>query len=233
MISEVNADFGEVVLLDGVKSLKSITRYSNELARSSVIALDAVLKDKMVSDVASKLDNALIAGTGNPDPVTGKNTTPLGLMNYQGTQAVLAVGALSIDDLHDAIGLALGANASPNQMRWMMRSTVFVGLRKLKDSSGKYLVEPDVSQAGGYRLLGLPVTVSNRIPGNLGTGGGETSVVLWDPSTVALARDLAPSVKILSELYAHFDQQGIRVVARYDAAPLLPESIVILRGVTA
>ena len=45
-----------------MKSLKSLTRFSNELARQSVIALDAALRDRMVRDVAAKLDAALIAG---------------------------------------------------------------------------------------------------------------------------------------------------------------------------
>lgn len=44
LITEVEADFGEVVLLDGVKSLKSVTRFSNELAGSSVVALEGRLR---------------------------------------------------------------------------------------------------------------------------------------------------------------------------------------------
>jgi HK97 family phage major capsid protein len=233
-ITEVDADFGEVRLLDGIRSLKSITRYSNELARSSVIALDAALRDRMVLDVAAKLDSALIAGTGDVDG-TGKRTTPVGLINYTGIQAMPGVGDLMLDDLHDAIGLALGANVDPTRLRWMMRSDIFVGLRKIKDADGKYILEPDVAEAGKYRLLGLPVTVTNRIPwvpGATATDPATTTVVLWDPSQVAVARDLAPSVKILSERYADFDQQAIRVVARYDAQPLNPEAIVTLRGVT-
>lgn len=71
-------------LLDGILSLKSLTRFSNELARSSIIALDAALRDRMVFDVAAKLDTALIAGTG--DLVAGKRTTPLGIINYAGVQ---------------------------------------------------------------------------------------------------------------------------------------------------
>jgi HK97 family phage major capsid protein len=126
----------------------------------------------------------------------------------------------------------LAGNADVNRLRWMLRSEVFVNLRKLKDTSGKYLLEPDPTQAGVYRLLGLPVTVTNRIPFNLGAGGNETAVVLWDPAQVAVARDLSPSVKLLDQTYAQFDQQAIRVVAHYDAAPLNPDSIVVMRGVT-
>jgi HK97 family phage major capsid protein len=231
LITEAEADFGEVVLLDGIKSLKSITRYSNELARSSVVALDAALRDRMVLDVASRLDAALIAGMGDPDG-TGKRTTPLGIVNYTGTFGLPGVGTLTLDHLHDAVGIALAGNADVNRLRWMLRSDTFVALRKLKDTSGKYLLEPDPTAAGSYRLLGLPVTVTNRIPGNLGVGANETVVILWDPAQVAVARDLAPSVKLLDQTFAQWDQQAIRVVAHYDAAPLNPDSIVVLRGIT-
>jgi HK97 family phage major capsid protein len=57
--------------------------------------------------------------------------------------------------------------------------------------------------------------------------------VLADFSQLAVARDLAPSVKLLDQTYADFDQQAIRVVARYDAAPLNPQAVVVLRGVTS
>ncbi len=238
LIHEVDPDFGEIVLLDGVKSLKSITRYSNELARSSVIALDAALRDRMVLDVASKLDTALITGTG--DVVAGKRTTPLGILNYTGTQEIAAVGAPTVDDLLDAVGLLLAANADPAGTRWMMTSRDFIALRKLKDTTGQYLIQPDVTAALGYRLLGIPVTVTNRIPTSVDdpatttvNEGGATSILLADFSKIAVARDLAPSVKLLDQTFAQYDQQAIRVVAHYDAAPLNPEAVVILRGVTA
>ena len=58
-------------------------------------------------------------------------------------------------------------------------------------------------------------------------------VVLADFSPIAVARDLAPlSVKILDQTFGAYDQMAIRVVARYDAAPLNPEAVVVLRGVT-
>lgn len=43
LITEVDPDFGDVTLLDGINSVKSITRFSNELARWSAAALDAAL----------------------------------------------------------------------------------------------------------------------------------------------------------------------------------------------
>ncbi len=230
LITEVDPDFGEVRLLDGIKSVKSITRFSNELARSSVVALDSALRDKMVLDVAARIDTAFVAGTG--DPVAGKNTTPLGILNYTGVQVIPAVGAPTLDDLLDAVALTYSANVDTGRLRWMMTSRDFIALRRLKDTTGKYLLQPDATQDAVFRLLGIPVTVTNRIPSNGGVGTNESTIALADFSQIAVARDLAPSVKLLDQTYADFDQQAIRVVARYDAAPLNPAAVVLLRGVT-
>ena len=226
LITEVDATFGEVLLLDGVKSLKSITRFSTELARSSVVALDSALRDRMVLDVAAKIDEAFIAGSG----ATG---IPRGILSYIGVQSVAAVGALTLDKLLDAVALAYSANVDTARLRWMMPSRTFIALRKIKDTAGQYLLQPDVTADVQFRLLGIPVVVTNRIPTNGGAGVNEASVVLADFSQIAVARDLAPSVKLLDQTYADFDQQAIRVVARYDAAPLNPAAIVVLRGVTS
>jgi len=178
-----------------------------------------------VTDVANVMDNALLSST-----VTN-GTQPLGLLNYVGTQSMAAVGVPSLDDLHDAIGLMFAASVDTTRVRWFMTSREFVNFRKLKDTTNRYQLQPDPTQAGQYTLLGIPVRVTNRIPQNGGLNADESSIVLADFSTIAVARDLAPSVTVLSERYADFDQIGIRVVTRYDAAPLLPEAILVMRGV--
>ncbi len=73
--------------------------------------------------------------------------------------------------------------------------------------------------------------VTNRVPDASGTPNtGRAALV--DFSQVAVARDLAPSVTILDQTFGDFDQQAIRVVARYDAAPLNAEAVVKLTGIT-
>ena len=42
-----------------------------------------------------------------------------------------------------------------------------------------------------------------------------------------------PPATVPLPTYGDIDQMAIRVVARYDAAPMLPEAIVVLRGITA
>lgn len=231
-ITEKNPQFDEITLLpSNMKSVKTITRFSNELARQSVVSLDQALRTRLVRDVAGTLDNALLNGEGTADG--NGNVTPTGITNYAGVQEMAAVGVPTLDDLHDAVGLALGAEVDPEGgLRWVMNSRDFVNLRKIKDTQNRYQLTPDPTAPGKYVLLGYPVTITNRLPANGGVGTNESEIVLADFGQIAVARDLAPSVTVLSERYADFDQQALRVVTRYDAAPMNPEAVVVLRGVT-
>lgn len=226
LIPEVNPDFDEVQLLPStMKSLKTLTRYSNELARQSVVALDAALKDRLVADVAAKVDAQFLSASG--DGIT----TPKGLFAWAGTQNVAVDGALTLDHLLTAWGLALSANVNMGSLKWALTPGDFVALRKVKDTTGQYLLQVDPTADGVFRLWGAPVIVSARIPNT--TGASPTGrAALVDFSQIAVARDAAPSVKILDQTFGDYDQQAIRVTARYDAAPLNPEAVVTLTGIT-
>ena len=60
--------------------------------------------------------------------------------------------------------------------------TDFIALRKLKEAtdSKKYLLESDVTSGATYRLFGIPVTVTNKLPAG--------KAVLADMSQVAIAK---------------------------------------------
>lgn len=224
-ITERDVDFGEVELMPStMKSVKVITRFSNELARQSVVALDAALQQRLVTDVAAKLDAQLWSDIG--DGVT----TPRGILAYEGAQErPYETGNEWTDVLTDAWGLALGAHVNVSALRWVMRPETFVSLRKIKegDSSQRPLLQPDFTQDALFRILGSPVTVTSRLPLD---SAGKARIVLADFSQIAVARDLAPSVTVLRERYADYDEQALRVVARYDAAPLNPEAVVVISG---
>jgi hypothetical protein len=52
--------------------------------------------------------------------------------------------------------------------------------------------------------------------------------VLADTGLIAIARDLAPSVTVLSERYAEYDEKAIQVVTRYELGLLHPEGVIVL-----
>lgn len=224
-ITEQDPSFDEIVLLPStMKSVKVLTRYSNEMARQSVVALDAALRDRLVTDVAATIDAQLFSATG--DGIT----QPKGILAWDDTQRIDAAGAdLDLDALVDAWGTALAANVDTTRLRWFMRPEAFTALRKIKQGSGsnQYVLTPDATADGVFRLFGSQVIITNRLPRN---EEEQQSVVLADFTQVAVARDQAPTVKILDQTFGDYDQQAIRVTARYDAAPLNPEAVVIIEG---
>ena len=192
------------------KSIKTLIRFTNELLRQSVIGLDSVLKDRLVSDVSRKLDTAFLTGDGTDGSVTG-------IINQPGVQTgVLDAG--EPDSLLDALALASAAEVTPN--RWFISGADFFTLRKLKDGDGKYLIVSDLTADAKYTLFGVPVTVSNKLP----TG----TAVLANMQEVAVARDTNPTVKLLDQRYAEYDEQAIRVTARFDLGLLRPEGVIVL-----
>lgn len=218
-ITEDDPSFDEVTLLPTtMKSVKVLTRFSNELARQSVIALDAALRNRLVTDVANTVDAQLLSAS---DGAAG--TLPKGLFAYAGQTDAIG-GALTFDSLIDADGLALAANVNLDSLVWVMHPTEYVNLRKIDDgATDRKLFQPDATKGGAFTFSGHRVIVSNRVPvGN---------VALVDFSQIVVARDVAPSVKVLDQTFGDFDQQAIRVVARYDAAPVNDDAVITLTGI--
>lgn len=225
-IPEQDADFSELKLLPStMKSVKTLTRFTAELARSSVVALDAALKSRLVGDVAAKVDAQAWSASG--DGIT----TPRGLFAQPGIQTLPVGGALTLDHLLDAQAMALAENANPEAMKFVLTSGDFVRLRKLKDGDGRYQLNPDPTQPGKYTLFGIPVIVTNRIPDTSGqTPTGRAALV--DFSNVVVVRDVESSVKILDQTFATTDEIGIRCVTRLDFGLTQPKSAIALTGIT-
>lgn len=85
-----------------------------------MISLDAALKDRLVADVAAKIDTQFLSASG--DGIT----TPKGMFAWSGTQSVAVGGALTLDALLDAWGKALAANVTMSSLKWFMQPGDFV-----------------------------------------------------------------------------------------------------------
>ena len=219
-IPEADEAFDEVTLLPStMKSVKVLTRYSNELARQSVVSLEAALRDRLVRDVAGKLDARFFSAAG--DGIA----EPQGMFGWSGTTPLEDVGVLTVDALLEAQGLALAAEVNVANLRVFLRPADWINIRSEKAiADGRYQLQPDSAAGTALAVLGMPVTVTSRIPDGF--------AAVADMSQVAVARDLAPSVKVLTERYADYDEQAVRVVARYDAKPINPEAVVVLSDIT-
>src|SRR5699024_4642860 len=194
LIPEVDAEFSEVQLLPStMDSVKVITRYSNELARQSVVSLEQTLRDRLVADVAAKLDQQFMGDAG--DGVT----TPAGMFAWEGVTDTAVAGALTPDVILAAQGEALTRNLNPATMTLFIRPEPFVHVRESEAPDGRSLLPPGVPGPGRIApVLGARAVVTARVP--------EGRAALVDMPRVAVARDLAPTVKVLTERYADYDQ---------------------------
>jgi HK97 family phage major capsid protein len=227
-IAEVDPTYGELTLLpSSLKSLKVLHRFSNELARHSVVSIATALRDAFVAQVAGALDKAFLIGDGS-------SNTILGIANQSGVQVTATTGTPTVDMLHDAEGKLLNANANPATSVWYMHPRDLISLRKQREGagSGQYLIQPDPTEAGKYTLLGHQVAVTTAIPANGGAGTNESTIIFADMQQVAVGRDLDMEVTLLDQTYGEYDQLALRIVTRWDIGLLNAPAVVVLRGVT-
>lgn len=213
-ILDGDVSFDEVTLLPSdLKSLKVLVRVSNEMIRQSVIGLEAVLRQRLVTDVSKTLDAALWNGDGTSDTITG-------ILQADNIETG-ALDTTDIDSLIDGIATAQANHVTPTH--WAMDSATFNAFRKIKvgSSDARYVFDPSTVQTGtAFQLLGLPVIISDHVPA--------ASAALVDFSKVVVARDVDAEVKILDQTWGDYDSVGIRVVTRYDVALLQDEAVTFL-----
>ena len=227
-----------------IKKGYAYRQYSNELLADANPALDAYLTRTIARDVALGWDLQHLEGTG-----AGNNT--YGLLNYSGitTAADLDGATPNVDNLYDLVYNLRVANAEPNA--WVAHPRTLNTIGKLKDSTGRYLLNTDAMQppallpaAGasytypGYpvgRLLGLPVFIS----GQISIATANTSATVTDCSWVGLgnfafARILErQGVEIMVSPHVAFttDQTAIRATSRRALALTQPTAFTVLKGV--
>lgn len=214
LIPEDEVTTGEISLMPSDrKSIKIITRVSNELIRQATIGVSGVLESRLVADVRNKLDTALLEGDGADNSI-------LGLVNQPGVTTGV-FDAADPDSIIDAIGALNALEVNPTRL--IVSGADFTEMRKLKDNSGRYLLTPDISAGAVGSIHGIPVSITNKLEAG--------TAVLADMSAIAVVRDIDPRVDILKERYADFDQTGIRVVTRYDLGLIRPNAVAILTAV--
>jgi HK97 family phage major capsid protein len=218
-ITDGDVAFDEIQLMpSSLKSLKVLVKVSNELIRQSVVGLDAVLRTRLVTDVANALDAAMWDGTGASNTIKG-------ILKQTG----IATGTLDLGDADSLIdGLATAQANKVSPTHWVMTPQSFAALRKIKVGSddNRYVFNPvDGIQAGTrFQLLGLPVIITDYIP----NVSGKARVALVDFNKVVVARDVDATVKILDQTWGDYDSIGIRVVSRFDTALLQSKGVTIL-----
>ena len=88
----------------------------------------------------------------------------------------------------------------------------------MKDSDGRYLLDPYVSYLGEASLCGRRVVTSNNVPSNLtkGSGSNLSAIIYGDFSQLMIA--MFANIEVLIDPYSDFasGKVGIRALASFD-----------------
>lgn len=195
------------------KSLKVITTITNEAIRQAVVGVDAVLKQRLVTDVANKLDSALLSGDGSANTITG--------ITEQAGASTGVFDPTDPDTLMDGIATLRADDVTPNKI--FVNGADWSTLSKIKEAttSKRYLFEANIHAGPTYSFAGIEVVPTNKL--------AQGTVIVADTSKIAVARDIDPSVTVDQggDYFAH-DVTAIRVVCRYDLGLIHDQAVVIL-----
>ncbi|MFL2700366.1 MAG: phage major capsid protein [Gammaproteobacteria bacterium] len=143
-------------------SLACFTEVSHKLILQSSVDMDNYLRNLMSESIASKLDLAVIHGSGS-------SNQPTGMLNATGINTETYSSAIAYADLANALSTLATDGIPLNALAWVVNPAEFASLQ-VKDKgtdTGQFLLETgtnpdDINQVG--TMLGYPCYVSDSVP---------------------------------------------------------------------
>lgn len=186
-IASSQPSFEQIQLVQ--RKLAAIVPVSNDLIRQSDPAIDQIVRDDLVRIMALREDLAFIRGDGTANQPKGLLSRINSSNQFARTQASSPQSTLTeiTTDLFTAIANVVNANVKLVRPFWIMHSRTGFGLRRLRDSLGNLVFDPEMRNG---TLLGYPFYYENQIPTNLtGTNGSNASEVYFVEGTQAIIAD--------------------------------------------
>lgn len=198
-IADVDANMFEDVPFD-VKTRAGKIALSNEIVEDAAVDI--------VSEVKNQLQK-LVDNTDNQN-----------IMKVLTSATFKKENATSTDDLKKIFNVEL--DPALNKM-WLVNQSGFNYLDTLKDSEGRYLLQPNPTAASGFSLFGAPVVmISDAVMPNNADG-----------SFPMIAGDISEAVAVfrrnqVTAQWDKFDQfaQGLSVIVRSDYEPISSDAAI-------
>lgn len=152
-----------------------LIRVPRELIDDTAVDLLGYLARQAGRAVGNVFGTDLIVGNGTAKPLGLAASTTLGVTGGTGV-----AGVPTFDNLIDLYYSVISPYRNSPDAAWLINDTTAGALRKLKDSSGRYLWEPSL-------IPGTPDTIFGKAiytdPNMVGTGVNNKSVIFGDLST--------------------------------------------------
>ncbi|MEE2568599.1 phage major capsid protein [Pseudarthrobacter sp. J64] len=129
-----------------------------ELAQDTAVDLEGYLARMAGRAVGNALGAHLISGTGTGQPLGLFNSTTLGATSATGT-----VGAPTFDNIIDLFYSVIGPYRNSPNAGWLIKDSTAGQIRKLKDTSGRYLWEASTVAGQPDLILAKPVQTDPNV----------------------------------------------------------------------
>lgn len=196
--SELTADSGKFSSVDLSGYLAgALTLIGESVINNSDIPITGFIVEEMAHKIAAFIEKECLIGT------SGKASGVLDGTNVVTGTSSAAITSDNLIELQAAVPTVYQANSC-----WTMHPSTFTALKKLKDSTGMYLLQRDITSGFPYVLLGKPVYLSDNMPV---MGADAKAVVYGDYAGLATNMRQNIDMKVLREKYA--TQHAIGIVA--------------------
>nr|DAN00170.1 MAG TPA: major capsid protein [Caudoviricetes sp.] len=134
---------------------------TQQMLNSQEIDLKSFIIDDIVESMIDAVEVAIFTGTGTKQP-TGL------LSGITKKLSLEARGTITFDDMKKC--KAKLKKAAWKKAKWFMHSDTLLVLDLIKDNQGRALLQPDLTEETGYKILGIPVEVTDAMPSIADTG---------------------------------------------------------------
>lgn len=176
---------------------------TDELARASSPSAEAIVRQDLIDQTAQFLDKDFV----DPAKAAVANVSPASVTN--GVTAVAASGTDADAVRRDAKAVMakfLAANLSLAGAVWIMTETQALGFALMTNPLGQpEFPKLEISGASGGTFMGLPVILSENIPGNTTSGSEGARIILVKASEILLADEGETMIDASSEASLQMD----------------------------
>ncbi|MBE6021672.1 MAG: phage major capsid protein [Cellulosilyticum sp.] len=219
--TELTADTGKFTSVDlGGYLAGALSLIGKSVINNAQVDVVGFIVNEMAEKIALFIEAQLLNGTGTSAAQGITATT-----NVLTTAAATAITSDELVDLQSKVKQAYQQNAC-----WIMNSSTFAAIKKLKDGNERYLLQDDITGEFPYRLLGKPVFLSDNMAA---IGAGAKTVVYGDLSALSVNFRENIEIQLLQEKYATQHAVGVCAWFEFDSKVTDNQKVAVLVQKTA
>ena len=218
------------------KKLAALVPVSNDLLRYNTYGVDAIVRDDLVSGIATREDIAFIRDDGSQN-------TPKGLRYWAPAASVInANGTINLanvtTDLAKLILLLMNSNVRMLRPAWLFAPRTLMYLMTVRDGNGNFAFREELLSG---KLWNFPYGTTTQIPFNMGGGTDESEVYLVDMADVVIGDATSIIIDASTEAAYHDgsnvvaafsqDQTVVRAIVQHDIGMRHDASVAVLAQV--